>query len=722
MDAGLGNSGYSWYEAGFNADAPDTGLPAPGSTITSETLPDHSYILAGSYTNNNAFLVDSTVSNATVTVTTPAAYSGLSFLTSAGNGAVTVGVRVHHADGSVETNSFVSADWFGGTNVAFTGNGRFDVGSRAFDNVSSGNPRLYSADITLTNTTSPVSSIDLTLAAGTGHAGVFAVSGGSGTGFTPAAISGYNQDMVGEIGAPPAPTAINATTASIDAGMANTGFSFYEQGYNPVAPLTGLPAAGTTLTNASAPDHVYQLPASYSANNAVLVDAENTSATLTLATPSAYTGLSFLTAAGGGAVTINYTISHAGGATETGSLISPDWFNNTPVAFTNQGRVNVENAAFDSVNSSNPRLYGVDISVTNSTPVNTVTLEYNTGNGHAVILAVSGSTGSIAPIIDVQPAGVSVFAGGTANIGVSASGAGPLQFQWQRGANGTFSNLGEGGGFTGTTTTNLMISNATTAQSGPYRVTVSNASGSSTSLVAQVNILSTATDVTAPGDEVTSVGGASPDAEQVANAIDNTTSKYLNFGTDNDQNAPFVGPVGLVVTPSAGSTVVTGLRFYTANDAVERDPVDYLLEGSNDGANFTQIASGALSLPDARNASALELDPTTQPNQEVLFSNSAGYTSYKLTFQSVKNNATANSMQIGEIEFLGTTGTGTPTPQLTLTRGTNGSLTLTSSIAGTLQSATSLGTNTTWQNEGPINGSVTITPGAGNKFYRVTVP
>src|SRR6478609_9103148 len=61
MDNGTANTAFGWYEQGFNTDNPDTGLPAAGSTITSETFSDHTYTLASSYTNNNAVLVDSTL-------------------------------------------------------------------------------------------------------------------------------------------------------------------------------------------------------------------------------------------------------------------------------------------------------------------------------------------------------------------------------------------------------------------------------------------------------------------------------------------------------------------------------------------------------------------------------------------------------------------------------------------------------------------------------------
>ena len=54
--------------------------------------------------------------------------------------------------------------------------------------------------------------------------------------------------------------------------MNNTDFTWYEQGLYGPAPLTGLPAAGTTLTNAAAADHVYRFAPDYAANNAILID------------------------------------------------------------------------------------------------------------------------------------------------------------------------------------------------------------------------------------------------------------------------------------------------------------------------------------------------------------------------------------------------------------------------------------------------------------------
>jgi hypothetical protein len=524
--------------------------------------------------------------------------------------------------------------------------------------------------------------------------------------------------MIIEAGADQAITALNATTASVDAGAANTGYTWYEQGYNVYAPLTGLPGAGKTLTNAAASDHVYQFAPDYTVANAIIIDASTPTATITPATPRTASGLSFLGSSGGGAMTINYTLHHADGSTQDGSFILPDWFNATPVAYTVNGRVNAENAGFQAVNSNNPRIYGVDVAVTDtSSPITSIDLNYTTGTGHAAILAVSSSAGAIKPLFDLQPNSVNVLAGGNTQIDSLVSGTAPITVRWQVGTNGNFVDLANSGGFSGVNTTNLMLTGATTGNAADYRLIASNSAGSSTSSIVRINIVSTKTDVTQPGDAVTSVGGSSPAAESVANAINDDTSKYLNYGADGDQNAPFVGPVGLDVMLSGGPAVVTGLRIYTANDVIERDPVDFKLEGSNDGITFTTVATGPLALPLKRNDAALPLDPLTLANQEVSFPNSAGYTTYRLTFNNVRDNASANSVQIGEVEFLGTSGAGSAS--LSIARNSDGTITITSSGPGTLESTTSLNPPVSWNNEGAINGSTTLPATGAMRFFRV---
>jgi hypothetical protein len=415
---------------------------------------------------------------------------------------------------------------------------------------------------------------------------------------------------------------------------------------------------------------------------------------------------------------ISYTLHHADGSTQDGSFTLPDWFNGTPVAFVPNGRVSVVNAGFQAVNSGNPRLYGVDVAVNNTgSPITSIDLSYASGNGHAAILAVSAAAGAIKPIFELQPVSVNVQEGGTAQLDAFVAGTAPISVQWQVGTDGNFVNLTNAGAFSGVTTTNLVLTGATAANAVDYRLVATNTAGSTIGDVAHINVVSTKTDVTTTADTITIVGGSSPDAEVVAHAIDDDTQKYLNYGTDGDQNAPFAGPVGFEVTLANGPAVVTGLRVYTANDAPERDPIDFKLEGSNDGTNFTTVASGALSLPLSRNASGQAIDPLALANQEVSFSNAAGYPTYRLTFANVRDNTTANSMQIGEVELLGTSGAGSAS--LSVARNTNGTITITSSGAGTLESTTSLTPPVTWNNEGAINGSTTVPATGTMKFFRV---
>lgn len=184
MDGGSGNNGGAWYEQGFNAAAPLTGLPAKGSVIVSAVAADHSYQLPLSYgpgngqagTTNDAFVVGQGTGSPTITLTAPLPYSTLSLLGSAGHGPNTVSYVIHHADASTENGQLSVGDWFNGT-AAYNTNGRLTVGTGAFDNVNAGNPRLYAFDIALSNTTSPVTSIDLSSASTTSTASFFSVSG-----------------------------------------------------------------------------------------------------------------------------------------------------------------------------------------------------------------------------------------------------------------------------------------------------------------------------------------------------------------------------------------------------------------------------------------------------------------------------------------------------------------------------------------------------------------
>lgn len=164
--------------------------------------------------------------------------------------------------------------------------------------------------------------------------------------------------------------------------------------------------------------------------------------------------------------------------------------------------------------------------------------------------------------------------------------------------------------------------------------------GSATGL----NVMTTASAILGidqPGFSSSYPGGESP-----ALAFDgNVNTKYLNFGKEN---------AGLIIQPAGAPEVINFIELWTANDAEDRDPVNYAIYGSNDalasadngfgdGENWTLINSGTLNLPSDRNASG----------GVQYFANSTAYSLYKFQVLSVKNTGTANSFQFSEIQLYG---------------------------------------------------------------------
>lgn len=153
--------------------------------------------------------------------------------------------------------------------------------------------------------------------------------------------------------------------------------------------------------------------------------------------------------------------------------------------------------------------------------------------------------------------------------------------------------------------------------------------------------------ILAPGDPILAIdldGDSSyPAEESPARAVDGTPAKYLNFGKLN---------AGFIVTPASGPSVVTGVLVSTANDAVERDPTQWRLYGTNaaiqsaDNSRGTAeawslIATGSPNLPAARD--------TAGPL--VTFTNTTAFRSYRIVFTGLKDAGAANSVQVGELQL-----------------------------------------------------------------------
>jgi len=156
-----------------------------------------------------------------------------------------------------------------------------------------------------------------------------------------------------------------------------------------------------------------------------------------------------------------------------------------------------------------------------------------------------------------------------------------------------------------------------------------------------------AIDITTPGDTILGVPNDQdwPTAEAPEYAIDDDNgTKYLHFKGPS-------GTTGFQVTPSVGATVVTGLRFTTANDAAERDPIAYELSGSNAGIDgpFTVIAAGDI----ADFSQAAAWPRFTVNETQISFDNTVAYAHYQVIITAVRDAGSANSMQIAEVELIG---------------------------------------------------------------------
>jgi hypothetical protein len=256
-----------------------------------------------------------------------------------------------------------------------------------------------------------------------------------------------------------------------------------------------------------------------------------------------------------------------------------------------------------------------------------------------------------------------VYAGGTASFSFSPAFAANPSFRWQFISGGVTNNLSDGGNVFGSATTNLTLANVSTTNVGLYQCVISTTNATNTGPAAPLTLLtSTAVNILQPGDVLSDFGDNTnppynsippPFNMTVANVEDNSLFQYQNFGS-NGSVAPFQGPVGFVVTPQSGGSQATGLRLFTSSSHPEDDPADYLLEGSNDGTNFTTIAGGLLDLPAQRNAAGGAINATNQVLQELDFTNTNVYLTYRLTFTNVNNKAIAsNGVQIAEIQLLG---------------------------------------------------------------------
>ena len=125
-------------------------------------------------------------------------------------------------------------------------------------------------------------------------------------------------------------------------------------------------------------------------------------------------------------------------------------------------------------------------------------LNDSVGQGRQFTLAVLSP-----PTITQQPTNQAVLDGAAATFTVGATGGLPLYYQWQYNSN----NLSDGGSISGSTTTNLTISNVSATNIGYYNVIVSNVAGVAISSNVLLTITSSSPVITQqPSNQVAVVG------------------------------------------------------------------------------------------------------------------------------------------------------------------------------------------------------------------------
>jgi autotransporter-associated beta strand protein len=195
-----------------------------------------------------------------------------------------------------------------------------------------------------------------------------------------------------------------------------------------------------------------------------------------------------------------------------------------------------------------------------------------------------------------------------------------------------------------TTATAINFTNATSYSSYwiVFPTTKDNVANNNLMQIAEIQLFTgtggTGSAIFSPGNPTRATGWNSSIAngEFVSRVIDgNLSTKYLNFGENNS---------GFYVVPSTGPSIIDSFQLHTANDSDNRDPATWTLHGMAPGGIWSQIDTGSVSLPTARNT----------PGPIVTVSNTNVYVAYRMTFNTVRNSATANSMQVAEAQFFGT--------------------------------------------------------------------
>ena len=203
------------------------------------------------------------------------------------------------------------------------------------------------------------------------------------------------------------------------------------------------------------------------------------------------------------------------------------------------------------VNGGVVDLKGNTVSVGSLTLLNGGTFISSSGTAK---ITFSGGTLSVAPsslVITSQPQSQTVVAGSSALFSVSASGTGPLSFQWKKDGSTIL---------TGGTSSTYTIPAATAANAGSYSVVVTNSSGSVSSGSATLTV-NTPVSITSQPASVTVTSGSSASFSVTATGTAPLTYQWKKDGTSitGGTSSTYTIPAATATNAGTYSVVVTNL-------------------------------------------------------------------------------------------------------------------------------------------------------------------
>jgi hypothetical protein len=194
------------------------------------------------------------------------------------------------------------------------------------------------------------------------------------------------------------------------------------------------------------------------------------------------------------------------------------------------------------------------------------------------------------PLIEIDPVDVVVQRGGTAEFEVVASSTIPMTYQWYWNNYTTISPLPDA------TNATLRIENASPANDGEYFVVVSNAAGSSTSMVAVLTVINTPPSASNYGISV------SKNSQAMI-----PVSRLLTYATDPDNDILTITNIPNQ-TPNGGSiALVDGNLVYTpARDFVGEDRFSYTVSDGFETASAEVIINVSETMVPSFNSIVIE--------------------------------------------------------------------------------------------------------------------